>query len=92
MVKALKIFGILIINIIYTVFIEIYWLYYYGAIGASGVIVLGMDCPVKSFTGRIIEVIRRSNDAEKKWVAAPENMTFTKRGNLGSGSVSGAVY
>ena len=67
-----------------------------GIIGSDGeeqdVYVLGMDCPVKSFTGRIIEVIRRSNDAEKKWVAAPENMTFTKRGNLGSGSVSGAVY
>lgn len=42
------------------------------------VYVLGADCPVKSFTGRIIAIIRRSDDVEEKWVAAPEDMTFTK--------------
>ena len=40
MVRALKIFVILIINIVYTLLAEVYWLYYYGVTGASGVIVL----------------------------------------------------
>lgn len=38
MVKALKIFGILIINIVYTLLAEVYWLYYFGSLGASGAI------------------------------------------------------
>ncbi len=40
--------------------------------------ILGVDVPVKEFTGRIIAIIHRHDDVEEKWVAAPEDMTFTK--------------
>lgn len=42
------------------------------------VYILGVDVPVKEFTGRVIAVIHRLNDVEDKWVAAPDGMTFTK--------------
>ena len=42
------------------------------------VYILGVDKPLKEFTGRIIAVIHRLDDAEDKWVAAPENKNFTK--------------
>ena len=42
------------------------------------VYILGVDKPVDRFTGRIIAVVHRNDDVEEKWVAAPENMTFTK--------------
>lgn len=42
------------------------------------VYILGVDRPVKGFTGRIIAVVRRSDDVEEKWVAAPEDMSFTR--------------
>ena len=42
------------------------------------VYILGVDKPLKEFTGRIIAVIHRLDDVEDKWVAAPENMNFTK--------------
>ena len=40
--------------------------------------ILGIDHPVKEFTGQIIAIIHRQNDVEDKWVVAPEGMTFTK--------------
>ena len=40
--------------------------------------VLGVDVPVREFTGRIIAIIKRLDDVEEKWVVAPEDMTFTK--------------
>ncbi len=40
--------------------------------------ILGVDVPVKEFTGRVIAIIRRLDDVEDKWVVAPEGMTFTK--------------
>ena len=40
--------------------------------------ILGVDIPLKEFTGRVIAVIHRANDVESKWVVAPENKTFTK--------------
>ena len=40
--------------------------------------ILGVDEPVKEFTGRTIAIIRRSDDVEEKWVVAPDGMTFTK--------------
>ncbi|MBE6861776.1 MAG: inorganic pyrophosphatase [Ruminococcus sp.] len=56
--------------------------YVEGIIAPDGeeqdVYLLGVDYPVKEFTGRIIAIIRRSDDVEEKWVAAPEDMTFTK--------------
>mgnify|MGYP000891820274 FL=1 len=42
------------------------------------VYILGVDKPVDRFTGRIIAVVHRNDDVEEKWVAAPENMTFSK--------------
>ncbi len=40
--------------------------------------ILGIDCPVKEFTGRVIAIIHRKNDIEDKWVVAPEGVIFTK--------------
>ena len=40
--------------------------------------ILGVNEPVREFTGRIIAIIHRLDDAEEKWVVAPENTTFTK--------------
>ena len=40
--------------------------------------ILGVNEPVKEFTGRVIAVIHRFDDVEEKWVVAPENTTFTK--------------
>lgn len=39
--------------------------------------ILGIDEPVREFTGRIIAVIHRLDDVEDKWVVAPENTVFT---------------
>ena len=40
--------------------------------------VLGVDVPVREFTGRIIAIIKRFDDVEEKWVVASEDKTFTK--------------
>lgn len=42
------------------------------------VYVLGVDVPVKEFTGRRIAIIHRRDDVEDKWVAAPEGMFFSE--------------
>lgn len=51
-----------------------------GLMGGDGeeqdVYILGVDQPVEHFTGRIIAVIRRRDDNEDKFVAAPEGMEF----------------
>lgn len=51
-----------------------------GIIGGDGeeqdVYILGVSEPLERFTGRIIAVIRRSDDNEDKFVAAPEGMDF----------------
>jgi inorganic pyrophosphatase len=39
--------------------------------------VLGVNTPVKEFTGKIIAIIHRYDDIEEKWVVVPENMYFT---------------
>ena len=39
--------------------------------------VLGVKEPLCEFTGRVVAVIHRLNDAEDKWVVAPENISFT---------------
>ena len=39
--------------------------------------ILGVDVPVKSFTGRVIAIIHRHNDVEDKWVVAPEGISFS---------------
>ena len=40
--------------------------------------ILGVNEPVKEFTGKVIAIIHRFDDVEEKWVVAPENITFTK--------------
>ena len=56
--------------------------YVEGIIAPDGeeqdVYVLGVDEPLKEFTGRVIAVIHRFDDVEEKWVVAPDNMTFTR--------------
>ena len=53
-----------------------------GVIGGDGeeqdVYVLGVKEPLETFTGRIIGVIRRSDDNEDKFIAAPEGMELTR--------------
>ena len=39
--------------------------------------VLGVDHPAAEITGKIIAVIHRYDDAEEKWVVAPEGETFS---------------
>ena len=41
--------------------------------------ILGVDIPLKTFTGIVIAIIHRRDDVEDKWVVAPEGMTFTKK-------------
>ncbi len=41
------------------------------------VYILGVSDPLETFTGRIIGVVRRSDDNEDKFVAAPEGMEFS---------------
>lgn len=52
-----------------------------GVIGGDGeeqdVYILGVDEPLEAFTGRIIGVVRRGDDNEDKFVAAPLGMPFT---------------
>ncbi len=52
-----------------------------GVTGGDGeeqdVYILGVSQPLETFTGRIIGVVRRSDDNEDKFVAAPEEMEFT---------------
>ena len=39
--------------------------------------ILGVDKPVKEFTGKVIAIIHRSDDIEEKWVVSPENSHFS---------------
>ncbi|SKA61034.1 inorganic pyrophosphatase [Eubacterium uniforme] len=39
--------------------------------------ILGVDEPLKVFKGKIIAIIRRSDDVEEKWVVAPEGAEYT---------------
>ena len=40
--------------------------------------ILGIDKPLKSFTGKVIAVIIRENDIENKWVVVPPEYSFDK--------------
>lgn len=40
--------------------------------------IVGIDTPLKEFTGKIIAIINRRNDVENKWVVAPEGKHFSK--------------
>ena len=39
--------------------------------------ILGVDRPLKRFSGRVIAVIHRLDDVEDKWVVAPEGRSFS---------------
>lgn len=40
--------------------------------------ILGINEPVKEFTGKVIAIIHRNEDIEEKWVVAPEGKMFSK--------------
>ncbi len=40
--------------------------------------ILGVNEPVKEFTGKVIAIIHRFDDVEEKWVVAPEDVSFSK--------------
>ena len=40
--------------------------------------ILGVNEPLKQFSGKVIAIIHRKNDNEDKWVVAPENASFSK--------------
>lgn len=40
--------------------------------------IIGVDVPVKEFTGKVIAIIHRYDDIEEKWVVAPEKASLTK--------------
>lgn len=52
-----------------------------GVTGGDGeeqdVYILGISRPLETFTGRIIGAVRRKDDNEDKFVAAPEGIPFT---------------
>lgn len=48
--------------------------------------VLGVDIPVREFTGKVIAVIHRYDDVEEKWVVAPDGVEF------GDGEIARQVH
>ena len=40
--------------------------------------ILGVNEAVTKFTGKVIAVIHRFDDAEDKWIVCPENISFSK--------------
>ena len=40
--------------------------------------ILGVDTPIKEFSGTVIAIIHRLDDVEDKWVVAPDGMSFTE--------------
>ena len=40
--------------------------------------VIGVDVPVKEYTGKVIAIIHRNDDVEEKWVVCPADMDFTQ--------------
>lgn len=64
------------------IFYPINYGYIEGAIAHDGeeqdAYILGVDKAVEKFTGKIIAIIHRLDDAEDKWVVCPENKTFSK--------------
>ena len=45
---------------------------------AQDAYILGVDEPVKKFTGTVIAIIHRLNDNEDKWIVVPNGFIFTK--------------
>jgi inorganic pyrophosphatase len=40
--------------------------------------ILGVEEPLKEFTGKIIAIIHRDDDIEEKWVVASADLVFSK--------------
>lgn len=40
--------------------------------------ILGVNEAIENFTGKVIAIIRRSDDNEEKWVVCPESRSFSK--------------
>lgn len=40
--------------------------------------ILGINEPVKEFTGKVLAIIHRFDDVEEKWVVAPDGASFTR--------------
>ena len=40
--------------------------------------ILGVNEPVKKFTGKIIAIVRRKDGIEEKWVVVPAGMLLSK--------------
>ena len=40
--------------------------------------IIGVNEPIKEFTGKVIAIIHRINDVEDKWVVVKESCTYTK--------------
>ena len=56
--------------------------YIEGVIAADGeeqdAYILGVNEPIKEFSGKIIAIIHRFDDIEEKWVVVPEGTFFSK--------------
>ena len=39
--------------------------------------ILGVNAPIKEFTGKVIAIIHRLDDIEEKWVVAPNGTNFS---------------
>ena len=65
---------------------DIYYRLNYGCIPGSfaadgeeqDAYILGVNEPVKEFTGKVIAIVHRFDDVEEKWVVAPEGASFTR--------------
>lgn len=44
---------------------------------AQDAYILGVNTPVKEFTGKVIAIIHRCDDIEEKWVVAPDGVDFS---------------
>ncbi len=42
------------------------------------VYIVGVDTPVRAFSGVVIAIVHRCDDAEDKWIAAPRGVSFSK--------------
>ena len=68
---------------LYDIFYPINYGYVEGVKAADGewqdAYILGVNEPVKSFSGKVVAVIHRLDDVEDKWVVCPENVLFSKK-------------
>lgn len=56
--------------------------YVEGIIAADGeeqdAYILGVDKPIKEFSGKVIAIVHRFDDVEEKWIVAPPEKHFAK--------------